>query len=671
MSENESKRNSRRKFLKAGAVAGGAAVIGLSVGLPQIMNSQNLVKATDTTTTQIAGGYWDDDSRNDHGNYGNYTPKERWYFLYATDGMALLPTDRFGLSRRPVYTYGFTTPMSWNKPYGWAKGNVGAPGVGPPGLADLRNAFADTNWIDPNTHQPIMRGKAMMPGPPIWGIEGDILDISLFNLGFAFGSCVTDPHTIHLHGVHAPTYYDGIPEISFGIPMWNPYPLGTDGCPVLPSATGPSTTFTPATDANLGGATNAGRGGNTFTYRMFCERPGTYMYHCHVEASEHVHMGMYGSMWIYPKSYGNIMKGGAGYNNPLTSFDQEALMLLSDIDTRWHDSIIDLSTATSEPNPFTFTANPGPAFNPVDYRPNYWLLNGRSLPDTLMAGKWNQGYQPALYVNPSASTGTILNPIASNLTFYGTNIATSLAPSSPSNWPTPSGALNPPRQPVQTYVVTSVSEKILVRLHNMGFQYQAVHFHGVMPNIVGKDTFAWVPQFNSMFGTPIDERKRVFTQGNFSGETWDMIAAYPDKAAISPRVYGFINNPNAGPMPYSTSEVGVTPLSDPPFNLPQADYGDGVHVLDPSIPMILGPGAIDPATGNPTPGPGLPSSSGIGTATGYANIGYPLFYLWHVHDDYRVTNDGEYPGGAVAVVKLLKQGATKPTPSIVKNFIPI
>jgi hypothetical protein len=665
MSENESNRNSRRNFLKTSAVAGGAAaVIGLSVGLPGIINSQNTVKA-ETSPVQYSSPNCDNDGGTV--SYGNYVPKERWYFLYATDGISLLPTDRFGLSRRPVYTYGFTTPMSWNKPLGWAKGNVGAPGVGPPKLDDLRNAFADTNWIDPNTHQPIMRGKAMMPGPPIWGVEGDILDISLFNLGFAFGSCVTDPHTIHLHGVHAPNYYDGIPEISFGVPMWNPYPLDADGCPILPKQGGPSTTFTPATDANLGGTVNAGKGGNTFTYRMFCERPGTYMYHCHVEASEHVHMGMYGSMWIYPKSFGNAIKGGAAFNNSLTRFDQEALLLLSDIDTDWHDSILDLSTATAEPNPYTFNPNPTPPpFNIPDYRPNYWLLNGRSLPDTLMAGKWNQGYQPGLYANPAATTGTILNPIASNLTFYGTNIAATLDPSSPSNWPIPTGTFNPPRQPVQTYVVTSVTEKILLRLHNMGFQYQAMHFHGVMPNIVGKDTFAWVPQQNSMFGTQIDERKRVFTQGNFSGETWDMIAAYPDKAAISPAVYGFINGTSKDPMPYSTSEVGVVPLPTP-----NSDYGDGVHVLDPSIPMILGPGAIDPATGNPSPGPGLPSSSGTGTATGFAKAGYPLFYLWHVHDDYRVTNNGEYPGGAVAVIKLLRQGGTSPQPSIVKNMIPV
>ena len=174
-------------------------------------------------------------------------------------------------------------------------------------------------------------------GPPIWGVEGDILDITLFNAGFAFGSCVTDPHTIHLHGVHSPPYYDGIPEISFGVPMWNPYDLDSSGCPILPTTATPNVNFNPASDANL---TQGGPNGNVFTYRMYCERPGTYLYHCHVEASEHVHMGMYGPMWIYPKSYGNTKTGGAAYNNSLTQFSQEAVLLLSDIDTRWHDNIL-------------------------------------------------------------------------------------------------------------------------------------------------------------------------------------------------------------------------------------------------------------------------------------------------------------------------------------------
>jgi len=692
MSEENTKQSSRRKFLKAGAIAGGAAVVGLSIGMSGL--SKGAAAATTTPANNLldsSNSNQDSNNRgdNDQGSFrfGNYKPQERWYFIYATDGISLVPTDKFGLAHRPVYMYGFATPMSWNKPYGWSKGNVGDKGVGAPGLSDLRSAFADLNWIDPTTQQPIMRGKAMNIGPPIWGVEGDILDITLCNAGFAFGSCVTDPHTIHLHGVHSPTYYDGIPEISFGVPMWNPYTLDSSGCPILPGHG--NTSFTPATDANL---TQGGAKGNVFTYRMFCERPGTYLYHCHVEASEHVHMGMYGPMWIYPKSYGNAKMGGAAYNNSLTEFSQEAVILLNDIDSRWHDNILDLSSLTTEPNPIDSILDnlpPSPPeianFNIPDYRPNYWTINGRCLPDTLMAGKWNQGYQPGLLINGSVTSGNILNGTASQLTYYGSGITPTLASGAPNGWPNvpTNSVFFPPRQPVQTYIIASVTEKILIRLHNAGFQAQPMHFHGVMPNIVGKDTFAWVPQPNAMFSTTNDERKRMYTIGVFSGENYDLIAAYPDKAAISPSVYGLvlanqIKNNGISQMPYGTSETGQPP--SPPFPLNTspvasqlggnslADYGDIVHIADPSLPIILGPGALNPATGTPTPGTGVPGSSGPGFgadfATGYSGTGYPLMYLWHAHDDYKVTNDGNYPGGAVAVVKLLQQGKTSPTNSI-------
>ena len=36
MSKDDSKKNSRRKFIRTGAIAGGAAVLGLTVGFPSI-----------------------------------------------------------------------------------------------------------------------------------------------------------------------------------------------------------------------------------------------------------------------------------------------------------------------------------------------------------------------------------------------------------------------------------------------------------------------------------------------------------------------------------------------------------------------------------------------------------------------------------------------------------
>ena len=530
MSENENKRNSRRSFIKTGAVAGGAAVIGLTLGLPALTKATTETQQQQNTNPNLL---LDNDNDKDY-NYGSstYKPQERWFFMYATDGVAWLPTDKFGLARRPIYTYGFSKPLSDTNPSGYSKGRIGDPGVGPPTDADKAKAFADLNWIDKSTNMPVMAGKAQITGPPIWGVEGDILDITLFNLGFAFPTGIMDPHTIHLHGVHAPNYYDGIPEISFGIPMW----WNTD----------PTMRPAPMTKDNIKNF--------SFTYRMYCERPGTYMYHCHVEASEHVQMGMYGPMWIYPKQYANVSSGGAAYNNSLTQFDQEAFLLLSEFDSRWHDSILDMSAFATEPHP-TDTFPAGPEYNIPDYRPDYWLVNGRSLPDTLLAGKYNVNYQKGLLFIPNSivpftSTAQQITyyPAVTGLSSAGGNLGGTI----------PTLPVFIPRQPVQTYVRTQVAEKVLVRLHNMGFQNQPMHFHGVMPNIVGKDTFAWVPQQNSMFGTTTDERKRVFTQGLFSGETYDMLVTYPDKAAISPTVYGFINTDKKPvAMPFSAAEPGA------------------------------------------------------------------------------------------------------------------
>ena len=665
--KKDEKAISRRKFIKAGAIAGGAAVVGLSLGLPALANPASAATMNNIQPLASSAPGPTSGLTSSSPSLGNYNPVERWFFLYTTDGVAWVPTDKFGLTRRPVYMYGYAKPISDNNPSGYIRGHISDPGVGPPSLADKVKAFADTNWIDSNTGQPVMRGKAQINGPPIWGIEGDILDITMFNLGFAFGSCVTDPHTVHLHGVHSPTIYDGIPEISMGIPMWNPYPLDATGCPILPND--PGATFTPATAQTIAD--------HSFTYRMYCERPGTYMYHCHVEASEHVQMGMSGPMWIYPRSYGTATTGGAAYNNNLSAFDQEVFLMYTDIDSRWHDNIMDFSALTSEPLPTnhtlgaaTLASNPAAFnFNIPDFRPDWCLVNGRALPDTVLAGKYNVNYQKGLLFNPTATISQgPLSPVALQVSYYPT--VTSLTNAGASGWRTPLATpIYVPRQPVQTYVRTDVADKMLTRVILMGYHDISLHFHGVMPNMVGKDTFALVPQPNSMFSTTTDERRRFFTLPVASGETYDAIAVYPDKSAISPNVYGFLKLP-AQNNPFSTSEVG---LESPP--LPnQFDFGDAIHILDKTLPAVLGPGAIDPnsTTIVGTPGTGVPGSDGVpgSMATGFTN-GYPLLYLWHDHDDYLVTNNGSYPGGAVAVIRVDKAGTIGPKPSLQSLLIPI
>ena len=78
--------------------------------------------------------------------------------------------------------------------------------------------------------------------------------LQLTNLGLQMRPDLTDSHTLHWHGFrNVIPFFDGEPTGSVSVPV-----------------------------------------GRDFTYVYRPRDPGTYMYHCHVEDVEHVHMGMTG-----------------------------------------------------------------------------------------------------------------------------------------------------------------------------------------------------------------------------------------------------------------------------------------------------------------------------------------------------------------------------------------
>jgi len=69
-----------------------------------------------------------------------------------------------------------------------------------------------------------------------------------------------DPHSVHFHGFpNASAVFDGLPESAVVINM-----------------------------------------GATLTYFYNLVEPGTFLYHCHVEATEHMQMGMLGNLYVRP-----------------------------------------------------------------------------------------------------------------------------------------------------------------------------------------------------------------------------------------------------------------------------------------------------------------------------------------------------------------------------------
>lgn len=166
------------------------------------------------------------------------------------------------------------------------------------------------------------KGQVQWPSP-ILGIDKDIdLYITLTNLGFVGRPDLDDSHTIHWHGFRNPNaIFDGVPEVSIAVPPSRDFP---------------------------------------YFYRPRNE--GTYMYHCHFEDTEHVQMGMDGIVYINADN-GRTYDGDGG----VTAFDRQFALLLTEVDTNPHDLLIGVQE-----------------FNWSDYKPNFWLINGRAYPDTLI-----------------------------------------------------------------------------------------------------------------------------------------------------------------------------------------------------------------------------------------------------------------------------------------------
>ncbi len=111
--------------------------------------------------------------------------------------------------------------------------------------------------------------NADFPAPTIKVREGQEVYLTLTNVGMAMRPDLFDPHSVHWHGFpNAPSIFDGEPMASATINM-----------------------------------------GSSFTYYYIAPSPGTYMYHCHVEATEHMQMGMLGNLYVTPLQDGTVIGG--------------------------------------------------------------------------------------------------------------------------------------------------------------------------------------------------------------------------------------------------------------------------------------------------------------------------------------------------------------------------
>jgi FtsP/CotA-like multicopper oxidase with cupredoxin domain len=203
------------------------------------------------------------------------------------------------------------------------------------GFSNLTGTGPGNAGIDDRLDKGIL--AAEQPAPTIELSQGQRFYLTLTNVGMAMRPDLFDPHSVHFHGFpNASAIFDGLPESAITINM-----------------------------------------GASLTYFYNIQDPGTYVYHCHVEATEHMEMGMLGQLYVKPLQDGqsrtydgktytkfvyNDIDGGTGYHKGVA-------LQLGSFDHVFHEKHIDV-----QPLPFAKITT------------TYSLINGRGYPDTANPG---------------------------------------------------------------------------------------------------------------------------------------------------------------------------------------------------------------------------------------------------------------------------------------------
>ena len=235
-------------------------------------------------------------------------------------------------------------------------------------LSTLVAASDLTGHVDPRLIMDVGVMNGNIPAPMIAIDEGDELFLTLTNVGMVMRPDLFEQHTVHFHGYpNASAFYDGVPDASVAISI-----------------------------------------GGSFTYYYLAPEAGTYMWHCHISPPEHLQMGMVGQLYVRPRqnsvTSGTLMASAvaaqASKDTKCSSTDILCSTQVPAVDTGATAAVGksyafddgDGSTAFDVEYPIQmhgFDPNfhfVGMTFNPesfVDTKDKYFLLNGRSYPDTV------------------------------------------------------------------------------------------------------------------------------------------------------------------------------------------------------------------------------------------------------------------------------------------------
>ena len=259
--------------------------------------------------------------------------------------------------------------------------------------APLPCPYTPTNGVDGHVDPREIMDIGVMNGnipAPLMAIdEDDEFFLTLTNVGMIMRPDLFEQHTVHFHGYpNASAFYDGVPDASVAI--------------------------------NIGGS---------FTYYYLAPDAGTYFWHCHITPPEHLQMGMVGQIYVRPRqnrvpSSMTLYQALQAQQNDLrtacnpvynaTTNPEADILCTNPLPAGGDDNVKGAYDATNHVATKKYAYNDGDGstyydveyplqihgfdpnfhfvgmtFNPeafVDMKDKYFLLNGRSYPDTVQQG---------------------------------------------------------------------------------------------------------------------------------------------------------------------------------------------------------------------------------------------------------------------------------------------
>jgi len=323
--------------------------------------------------------------------------------------------------------------------------------------------------------------------------------------------------------------------------------------------------------------------GGTVSYTLTATNAGTYVYQSGSRPELEIEMGLVGAIIVRPTGFNP--SAPTAYGHPDTAYDKEYLFLLSEMDPNIHSAIeLDGVGVLATHDYFANRA------------PNYWFLNGRTGPDTLLDAN-----EPLF-----------------------------------------------PSQPYNSAPTMNPGQKLLMRVVGAGQDGHTFHHHGNHARVIARDG----RMLASGPATGPDLSYLVFTVPSVPGKTEDVIFEWTGKD-LGWDIYGTppdhvhtCSNPNC---PDTTPADGFddTNPAVPCWDVARREYcPDHGKPIPVSLPGVLSTELGPYYSGSPFMG-----------VTGFRPPGNAPFnpsggfgFMFHSHVERELTNFNIFPGGMMTML---------------------